>query len=296
VGTLYVVATPIGNLEDTTLRALRVLREARLIAAEDTRRTRKLLSHYEIATPTVSYHEHSSQARRDAVVAALAQGDVALVTDAGTPALSDPGQDLVRAAIQAGYPVTPVPGPTAAISALVASGLPTDQFTFLGFLPRRPTERRGVLEGVRAEPRTLILYEAPHRLMACLDDLLAVLGDRQTTVARELTKLHEEWLRGTISSVRERYAGGAGPRGEYTLVVAGAAPGDRGTSGTAGEEQDEASREELARERIRALLGEGLGTREAAARVAKRLGMPKREAYALALRLTAEEAQEGSST
>jgi 16S rRNA (cytidine1402-2'-O)-methyltransferase len=296
VGTLYVVATPIGNLEDITLRALRELREARLIAAEDTRHTRKLLSHYEIATPMVSYHEHSSQARRDALVAALAQGDVALVTDAGTPALSDPGQDLVRAAIAAGYPVTPVPGPTAAISALVASGLPTDQFTFLGFLPRRPTERRAVLEGARAEPRTLILYEAPHRLMACLDDLLAVLGDRQIAVARELTKVHEQWLRGTISSVRERYASRTGPRGEYTLVVAGAVPGDRGPSGTAGEERDAASREELAREQIRALLGEGLGTREAAARVAKRLGMPKRAAYALALRLTSEEAQGGDST
>ncbi len=283
MGTLYLVATPIGNLEDITLRALRVLREVRLIAAEDTRQTHKLLHHFEISTPTVSYHEHSPQARRAAVLAALASGDVALVSDAGTPALSDPGQELVREAIAAGYPVVPVPGPAAAISALVASGLSTDQFTFLGFLPRKPSARRAVLESVRDEPRTLVLYEAPHRLLTCLNDLLAVLGDRQIAVARELTKLHEEWLRGPIAEVRARSAQGAGPRGEYTLVVAGAPPLEEGAGAPAGERP----REDVAREQLRGWLAQGLPTREAAARVARDVGLSKREAYRLALDLAA---------
>jgi 16S rRNA (cytidine1402-2'-O)-methyltransferase len=286
MGTLYVVATPIGNLEDITLRALRVLREVRLIAAEDTRHTRKLLTRYEIATPTLSYHEHSPPARREALLAALDAGDVALVTDAGTPAISDPGYELVRAAIAAGHTVTPVPGASAAISALVASGLPTDPFTFVGFLPRKPAQRKAVLAGLRDERWTLVLYEAPHRLLACLDDLLAALGDREMAAGRELTKVHEEWLRGTISSVRERCASGAGPRGEYTLVVAGASM-DMGAEGADGGEEDQRP-EERARERLRALLAQGAGTREASARVAKELGMARRAAYGLALRLAAE--------
>lgn len=289
VGTLYLVATPIGNLEDITLRALRVLREAPLIAAEDTRQTRKLLNHFGIATPLTSYHEHSPAARREALVAALAAGDVALVSDAGTPALSDPGQDLVRDAIAAGYPVVPIPGPAAAVSALVASGLPTDTFTFLGFLPRKPTERRSALARVRTAPETLVLYEAPHRLRATLADLRMVLGDRQIAVARELTKLHEEWLRGPISAIQAHYAAGsAEPRGEYTLVVAGAAPGEGGrleAAIEAGEAAEGAPLEERARTRLAALLAEGIGTREAAARVAKELGLTRREAYALALTL-----------
>jgi 16S rRNA (cytidine1402-2'-O)-methyltransferase len=292
MGTLYLVATPIGNLEDITLRALRVLREVPLIAAEDTRQTRKLLTHFGISTPLTSYHEHSHIARREALVAALAAGDVALVSDAGTPALSDPGQDLVRDAIAAGYPVVPIPGPAAAISALVASGLSTDTFTFLGFLPRKSTERQAALARVRTAPQTLVLYEAPHRLRATLADLRAVLGDRQMAAARELTKLHEEWLRGPISAIQAHYAAGATePRGEYTLVVAGALPGE--ASGEAsGMEVAETpgaaegvSLEERARTRLAALLAEGIGTREAAARVAKELGLTRREAYALALTL-----------
>lgn len=288
MGTLYLVATPIGNLEDITLRALRVLREVPLIAAEDTRQTRKLLTHFGIATPLTSYHEHSPAARREALVAALATGDVALVSDAGTPALSDPGQDLVRDAIAAGYLVVPIPGPAAAVSALVASGLPTDTFTFLGFLPRRSAERRAALARVRAAPETLVLYEAPHRLRATLADLRAVLGDRQMAAARELTKLHEEWLRGPVSAIQARYvAGAAEPRGEYTLVVAGAAPGGAGDMEVAEALQAAASAplEERARARLAALLAEGIGTREAAARVAKELGLTRREAYALALTL-----------
>ncbi len=240
MGTLYLVATPIGNLEDITLRALRVLREVPLIAAEDTRHMRKLLAHFEIATPTISYHEHSGPAGIERVLAALASGDVALVSDAGTPAVSDPGEELVRAAIAAGYPVVPIPGPSAVMTALIASGLPTGEFTFMGFLPRKSAERRARLETVRDSTATLVLYEAPHRLLSTLDDLVAVLGDRQAALARELTKLHEEWLRGPLSELRAHYTGGATPRGEYTLVIAGAAPSAR-------EPVDEAARRERAR-------------------------------------------------
>ncbi|MGZ3583877.1 MAG: 16S rRNA (cytidine(1402)-2'-O)-methyltransferase [Ktedonobacterales bacterium] len=289
MGTLYLVATPIGNLEDITMRALRVLREVRLIAAEDTRHTRKLLTHFAIATPLISYHEHSPQARRDALLAALSEGDVALVSDAGTPAISDPGQDLVREALAAGFPVVPIPGAVAAISALIASGLPTDTFTFLGFLPRKPAERRAVLESVRAEPRTLILYEAPHRLHALLDDLLAVLGDRQMVAARELTKLHEEWLRGPVSTIRAHYTT-ATPRGEYTLVIAGASPSQTGMLPP--DEQDQRTLEEIARERLRALMEQGMRTREAASQVAQALGLPKRDVYRLALGLAEGDAED----
>lgn len=289
MGTLYLVATPIGNLEDITMRALRVLREVRLIAAEDTRHTRKLLTHFSIATPLISYHEHSPQARRHALLAALSEGDVALVSDAGTPAISDPGQDLVREALAAGFPVVPVPGAVAAISALIASGLPTDTFTFLGFLPRKPAERRAILERVRAEPRTLILYEAPHRLHALLDDLLAVLGDRQMVAARELTKLHEEWLRGTISSIRAHYTT-ANPRGEYTLVIAGVDVSQAGMDQQS--EQDQRPPEEIARERLRALIEQGMRTREAASQVAQALGLAKRDVYRLALDLAEGDAED----
>jgi 16S rRNA (cytidine1402-2'-O)-methyltransferase len=278
VGTLYLVATPIGNLEDITLRALRILREAPLIAAEDTRHTRKLLAHFEISTPTISYHEHSGPAGIERVLTALAQGDVALVSDAGTPAVSDPGQELVRAAIAAGFAVVPIPGPSAVVAALIASGLPTDQFTFLGFLPRTSGERRALLETVRDARPTIVLYEAPHRLLATLDDLIAVLGDRQTALARELTKLHEEWLRDPLSALRAHYSGATSPRGEYTVVVAGAAP-------EASQPPSEADREERARALARELLAQGLGTREVAARVAAVTGLPRRDAYRLALEL-----------
>ena len=286
MGTLYLVSTPLGNLEDITLRALRILREARVIAAEDTRHTRKLLNHFGITTPTISYHEHSGPAGIARMLAALAEGDVALVSDAGTPAISDPGADLVSAALSAGYPVTPIPGPSAVITALIASALPTDQFTFLGFLPRRAQERRVLLASVRDEPRTLVLYEAPHRLRACLDDLLIVLGDRDACLARELTKVHEQWLRGTLSDLRTRYQQEE-PRGEYTLVVASAQDARHAET-----EMEPAEREEAARARLRVLLAEGQSTRDAAARVAGERAISRREAYRLALEVAAESAEE----
>jgi 16S rRNA (cytidine1402-2'-O)-methyltransferase len=220
VGTLFLVATPIGNLQDITHRALTVLGRASLIAAEDTRHTLKLLSHYDIHTPLVSYHEHNKLARVDQILGALDQGDVALVSDAGTPALNDPGYELVRAALQAGHTVSPVPGPSAPLAALVASGLPTDAYLYLGYLPRKTGERRRLLDAVSAMPYTLVFLETPHRLMEALQDLQTVLGDRSMAVARELTKLHEEIYRGTTSQALMYYAARP-PRGEITLVVAG---------------------------------------------------------------------------
>jgi 16S rRNA (cytidine1402-2'-O)-methyltransferase len=279
MGNLFLVATPIGNLEDVSLRALRILREASLIAAEDTRHTRKLLTRFQIATPLTSYHEHSGPARTEAVVAALAAGDVALVSDAGTPLLSDPGQALVQAALAAGHAVVPIPGPSAAIVALVASGLPTDQFTFLGFLPRKSSDRRAVLARFAQAPETLILYEAPHRLPACLDDLLATLGDRQATLARELTKVHEEFRRGRLAVLHADYDRDEAPRGEFTIVIAGAEP--------AVEQETEETLERRAVERIHTLVASGVSVRETAVEVARLTGLPRRQMYRLALEVSA---------
>jgi 16S rRNA (cytidine1402-2'-O)-methyltransferase len=223
VGTLYLVATPIGNLEDITLRALRVLREVPLIAAEDTRRTRKLLTHYEIRTPLVSYHEHSNSGRRSELVEKLAEHDLALVTDAGTPGISDPGYGLVQSALEAGWTVVPIPGPSAPLAALVASGLPTDRFMFVGYLPRKAGERRKVLASLRDQSATLIFFEVPHRVLDSLQDLADVLGDdRQVAVARELTKIHEQFLRGRLADVLDEIKSQP-TRGEYTLIVEGQA-------------------------------------------------------------------------
>ena len=283
MGTLYLVATPIGNLEDITLRALRILRETRLIAAEDTRHTRKLLARYEITTPTLSYHEHSPLERQDRLLAELAQGDIALVTDAGTPAISDPGQELVRAALAAGFQVTPIPGPVAAITALIASGLSTDQFTYLGFLPRRSAERRAILAPFASTPQTIIVYEAPHRLLQCLEDMTVTLGDRQAALARELTKLHEQWLRGALSELRAQCEA-TPPRGEYTLVVAGATAKDDAHSG-----EQRIPADERARFQLRELLARGMRTRDAAAVVAEATGLPRREVYSLALLVAADD-------
>jgi 16S rRNA (cytidine1402-2'-O)-methyltransferase len=220
MGTLYLVATPIGNLEDTSPRAVRILSTVRLIAAEDTRHTLKLLNHFGIRTPLTSYFEHNKLSKIEPILAALASGDVALVSDAGTPALNDPGYELVRQALQAGYPVSPVPGPCAPVAALVASGLPTESFLYLGYLPRKSSDRRRTLEKAREYPFTLIFLETPHRLEAALEDLLLVLGDRQVAVARELTKQHEEILRGSLQEAQAHFAAHP-PRGEFTLVIAG---------------------------------------------------------------------------
>lgn len=268
MGTLFLVATPIGNLEDITLRALRVLREATLIAAEDTRVTRKLLAHYEIDTPLVSYHEHNKLARLDRILAALEAGDVALVSDAGTPGLNDPGYELVRAAIARGVTVTPVPGPSAPVAALVVSGLPTDSFVYLGYVPRQKQKRRAFWEQLAPEPRTLIALEVPHRLRDSLEDARQALGDRQVAVTRELTKLHEEIFRGALSEALAHFTA---PRGEVTLVIAGAPPAEKRWS------------EAEVRLAVETAIGAGASPAQAAREVAAASGWSRRRLYRLTL-------------
>jgi 16S rRNA (cytidine1402-2'-O)-methyltransferase len=215
---LYVVATPIGNLEDISLRALRVLREVKLIAAEDTRKTRRLLNAYNIETPLTSYHEHSKRAKLDYLLGYLEKEDLALVSEAGMPGLSDPGYDLIVAAIERGFSVVSVPGPSAVVTALVVSGLPTDQFVYVGFLPRRKGQRQRLLSSISDEARTIVAFEAPHRVREALTDIEEILGDRRVSVCRELTKVHEEVFRGRMSQAREHFAE---PRGEFSLVIEG---------------------------------------------------------------------------
>ncbi len=270
MGILYLVATPIGNLEDISARALRTLREARLIAAEDTRHTRQLLTHFDIHTPLTSYYEHNKLAKLDQILATLAGGDVALVSDAGTPAINDPGYELVKAALAAGHTVSPIPGPSAPIAALAASGLPTDAFLYLGYLPRKPGERRALLDSVAGLPYTLILLETPHRLQEALADLSAVLGDRPMAAAREMTKLHEEIVRGSVTELQTHFTTHE-PRGEFTLVVAGAQGTEDG--GKWGEGQVLAA--------IREGLAAGKPARELATELAKPSGWPRREIYDL---------------
>ncbi len=221
--TLYLVATPIGNLEDMSPRAVRILREVTLIAAEDTRHTGRLLAHFDIHTPLTSYFEHNKLSKQDKILAALAIGDVALVSDAGTPAINDPGYELVRAALAAGFHVSPVPGPSAPLAALAASGLPSEAFLYLGYLPRKTAERKTFLQPIATLPYTLIFLETPHRLLESLADLQAVLGDRPIAVARELTKLHEQIWRGNLSAALAYFESNP-PRGEFTLVVGGYSP------------------------------------------------------------------------
>ncbi len=266
-GTLYLVGTPIGNLEDVTMRALRVLREVAVIAAEDTRQTRKLLDHYGIQKPLVSYFEHNERARVAALVERLQREDVALVSDAGMPGVSDPGYDLVRAAIEAGVRVVPIPGPSAPIAAIAASGLPTDQFIYLGFLPRRSTERRRFLSTVKSSPSTLVAFESPHRLESTLVDALAELGDRPVVVARELTKIHEEFVRGQLSEVIRHFQANP-PRGEITLVLSGARESEQVVDVTG---------------RVAELAKTAQPTAQAAAELARQTGISRREAYRLLL-------------
>jgi 16S rRNA (cytidine1402-2'-O)-methyltransferase len=215
---LYVIATPIGNLEDISLRALRLLREVKLIAAEDTRKTRRLLNSYNIKTSLTSYHEHSKRAKLDYLLDYLEKEDVALVSEAGMPGLSDPGYELIVAAIERGISVVPIPGASAVITALVVSGLPTDQFLYVGFLPRRKGQRQRLLSSIVDEPRTIVAFETPHRLGDALNDIEEILGDRRLSVCRELTKVHEEIFRGRVSQAKKHFVE---PRGEFSLVIEG---------------------------------------------------------------------------
>lgn len=269
VGILYLVATPIGNMEDITFRALRVLREAVLIAAEDTRHTRKLLSHYDIHTDLISYHEHNKDRQGERVVEALSNGDAALVSDAGTPLLSDPGYELVQQVLEAGHQVCPVPGPSAPLTALVVSGLPTDSFTFLGYIPRKAAERKRMLEDAARSPHTQVFFEAPHRLRASLADLEAAFGsERRMAACREMTKKFEEVRRGTAAEVRS-YFERQEPRGEFTLVVDGAQV-KRWT-----ESKLQAALEEY--------LQSGMSRGKAAKELAKLSGWPRNRIYELSL-------------
>ena len=264
--TLYVVATPIGNLEDITLRALRVLSEVALIAAEDTRVTRRLLDRHGIETPMTSYNEHNSRSKTPVLLGRLSTDDVALVTDAGSPGINDPGAWLVEAAVEAGHTVTTVPGPSAPTAAISVSGMYGDSFVYLGFLPKRRAERLRMLASVATQDRTLVALETPHRLRAALEDIAETLGDRPIAVCRELTKLHEEVFRGTISEAIERFQE---PRGEFTLVIQG------GTD----EPVDEGYEEETATTRLTELRSQGAHARDAVSQVAEETGLPKRQVY-----------------
>ncbi len=269
MNTLYIVPTPIGNLEDVTLRALRILREVSLIAAEDTRTTHKLLERYEISTPLTSYHEHNKLLKLDALFDTLATGDVALVSDAGTPGISDPGYELIREAIARGITIVPLPGASAVTTALIASGLPTDGYVYLGFLPRKDKALRDFLRDLRSERRTLVAYESPNRLIELLTALVDTLGDRPVAVGRELTKFYEEIYRGTASTVRDYYTVQP-PRGEITLVIGGAPV-----------ENAEPWDEARVRERLSGRLAAGESRKDASRSVADELGWARRDVYNL---------------
>jgi 16S rRNA (cytidine1402-2'-O)-methyltransferase len=266
MGTLYIVATPIGNLEDITLRALRILRQVDMIAAEDTRHTKKLLSHYDIHTPLLSFHEHNKDVQKNRILEILASGDVALVSDAGTPGLSDPGYELIQAVLNEELTICPIPGPSAPIAALVASGLPPDAFLFLGYLPRRSSERKRLLESLAHESRTMLFFEVPHRLIQTLKEVKGIFGaERQLAVCREMTKLHEEILRGTVEEISAHFEG-VEPRGEITLVIAGTSSSDRWE-------------EDAVRKAVGAYIEEGLSPSRVAREVAAQSKWLRQEVY-----------------
>lgn len=267
---LYLVATPIGNLEDITLRALRILRdEVTLIGCEDTRQTRKLLAHYEIRKPLISYHGHNEAARTYELVEALQRGEsIALVSDAGTPLVSDPGYRLVTAAIAAGFPVVPVPGPSAILAALAASGLPNDEFRFIGFVPSKSAARRKFFEEIAAETATVIAYESPHRIIQTLCDMAEILGERRIVLGRELTKLHEEFLRGTPREILATLEQREAIKGEITLVIARS-------------EQPARTMDPLVE--VERLERQGVDRMHAIKTVAKQFGLPKRQVYKLSM-------------
>ena len=272
---LYIVATPIGNLEDMTFRAVRILQEVEAIAAEDTRHTGKLLQHFQITTPQISYHDHNRISRLPELLALLQRGkSIALVSDAGMPGISDPGYELVRACVEAGIPVVPIPGASAVVTALSAAGLPTDRFVFEGFLPAKGKERRDRLDALQSESRTLVFYESPHRLRQTLADFADTFGgDRPIVLARELTKLHEEFWRGTVQGAIALYQT-RDPQGEYTVLLAG------GTSAPV-VLSESALKAELA-----ALLQQGLSRSQASRQLAQQTQLPRRNLYQLALSLS----------
>jgi 16S rRNA (cytidine1402-2'-O)-methyltransferase len=272
--TLYVVATPIGNLEDITLRALRVLREVKLIAAEDTRKTRRLLTHYDITTPLTSYYEHNKLSKLDYILGKLKEDDVAIVSEAGMPGISDPGYELIVAATREDIPVVPVPGSSAVTTALAVSGLPTDRFICIGFLPNRSGARSRMLESISNETGTIIALEAPHRLKAALKDILNVLGDRRLAIGRELTKLHEEIFRGTVSEAITHFTE---PRGEFTLVIEGKLMKEKPPVTEAIERQ------------LQQMQLSGARAKEAVAAVAVETGLPRKELYQTWLNLAKRE-------
>lgn len=269
MGTLYLVATPIGNLEDMSPRGVRILREVVLIAAEDTRHTKILLGHFDIKTPLTSYYEHNKLTKLDYILEKLSAGDVALVSDAGTPAINDPGYELVQAALASGFDVRPVPGPSAPISALTVSGLPTDAFLYLGYLPHKSSERHNRLNEVSEQPFTLIFFETPHRIADSLEDIRSTLGNRRICVAREMTKLYEEYWRGDVSGAIEHF-GSKEARGEFTLVI----------EGKTKEENTVWTEEELT-QAIKKELEDGKSAKEISAALAERSGWNKKEVYAL---------------
>ena len=268
--TLYVVATPIGNLEDISLRALRILREVKLIAAEDTRKTKRLLVTYDIKTPMTSYHEHNKRSKLDYILGRLEDGDVALVSEAGMPGMSDPGYELIAAAHQRGIPVVPIPGPSAVVTALVISGLPTDRFVYIGFLPHKANARQRLLESVAHEYGTIVALESPHRLLATLNDILLILGDRKIAICRELTKIHEEVFRGTISQAIKHFTR---PRGEFTLVIEGK------------REKDKPQLTEDIERQLHYMYQSGVTAKEAIAKISGETGLPRKELYRAWLRL-----------
>lgn len=265
--TLYVVATPIGNLEDITLRALTVLKEVDLIVCEDTRHTGKLLQHFQIKKPLLSYHQHNERVRVDKILASLKDGKkVALVSDAGTPGISDPGAILVRAILEAGGKVEPLPGASALITALSASGLPSDRFLFEGFLPNKTTPRKKQLESLKEQPQTLVFYEAPHRLLKTLSDMKEILGSRQACVVRELTKIHEEFVSNSLEELIQNFKSRASIKGEFVLIV----DGFKGTK-TWSNTPEEAA--------LKLIQEQGLSKKEAAKQVAHERGIPSRTLY-----------------
>jgi 16S rRNA (cytidine1402-2'-O)-methyltransferase len=269
MGTLYLVATPIGNLEDMSPRAIRILREATLIAAEDTRHSGKLLKHFEIQTSITSYFEHNKLNKLDFILEKLSTGDVALISDAGSPAINDPGYELVKAALEANHDVKPVPGPSAPITALTVSGLPSDSFLYLGYLPHKTSERHKRLEEVESQPYTLIFLESPYRIVEALEDITSILGDRRICVAREMTKMFEEYWRGNVSRAVD-YFKSQPPRGEFTLVVEGKTNDEKGV--WTEEELQRAIETERKTEK---------SAKEISVELAKRSGWNKKEIYRL---------------